>query len=83
MKTILLVDDEQMMLDLLSLYLTPLGYNCIKTESAKAAIHYLESYSVDLILLDIMMPEMDGWMGSMSGNQKILGYPYYYANGNE
>ena len=30
MKTILLVDDEPMMLDLLSLYLSPLGYNCIK-----------------------------------------------------
>lgn len=61
MKTILLVDDEQMMLDLLSLYLTPLGYSCVKTDSAKAAINYLELHSVDLILLDIMMPEMDGW----------------------
>lgn len=61
MKTILLVDDEQLMLDLLSLYLLPLGYNCIKKESAKDAIQYLKSNTVDLILLDIMMPEMDGW----------------------
>lgn len=61
MKTILLVDDELMMLDLLSLYLTPVGYKCIKMTSAKAAIQYLESNQVDLILLDIMMPEMDGW----------------------
>ncbi|MEK3992843.1 MULTISPECIES: response regulator [Robertmurraya] len=61
MKTILLVDDELMMLDLLSLYLTPEGYKCIKMTSAKAAIQYLESNPVDLILLDIMMPEMDGW----------------------
>ncbi len=61
MKTILLVDDELMMLDLLSLYLTPVGYKCIKMTSARAAIHYLESNPVDLILLDIMMPEMDGW----------------------
>jgi DNA-binding response OmpR family regulator len=60
MKTILLVDDEPMMLDLLSLYLSPIGYHCIKKESALKAIHYLESHSVDLILLDIMMPEMDG-----------------------
>ena len=60
MKTILLVDDEPMMLDLLSLYLSPLGYNCIKRESALDAIQYLELHSVDLILLDIMMPDMDG-----------------------
>jgi DNA-binding response OmpR family regulator len=61
LRTILLVDDEQMMLDLLSLYLSPLGYNCIKKESALEAINYLESNQVDLILLDVMMPEMDGW----------------------
>lgn len=61
MKTILLVDDEALMLDLLSLYLSPLGYNCIKKESALDAIKYLKSHSVDLILLDVMMPEMDGW----------------------
>lgn len=61
MKTILLVDDEQMMLDLLSLYLSPIGYYCIKKESALEAINYLESNRVDLILLDVMMPEMDGW----------------------
>ncbi len=61
MKTILLVDDEPMMLDLLSLYLSPLGYKCIKKESAIEAIYYLQSHDVDLILLDIMMPEMDGW----------------------
>ncbi|MCQ6274559.1 response regulator transcription factor [Bacillus sp. V3B] len=60
MKSILLVDDEPMMLDLLSLYLSPLGYNCIKKESALDAIDYLESHSIELILLDIMMPNMDG-----------------------
>lgn len=61
MRKILLVDDEAMMLDLLSLYLSPLGYNCIKKESAVDAINFLKSQSVDLILLDVMMPEMDGW----------------------
>ncbi|MBP3041588.1 response regulator transcription factor [Bacillaceae bacterium Marseille-Q3522] len=60
MKTILLVDDEPLMLDLLSLYLSPLGYNCIKKESAADAISYLKQASADLILLDIMMPEIDG-----------------------
>ncbi|MEK3991706.1 response regulator [Robertmurraya sp. FSL R5-0851] len=61
MKTILLVDDEQRMLDLLTLYLEPKGYNCVPHTSALDALTYLSSYQVDLVLLDIMMPEMDGW----------------------
>ncbi|MGG3469339.1 response regulator transcription factor [Neobacillus pocheonensis] len=61
MKKILLVDDESRMLDLLSLYLTPKGYHCIKLTSGIEAIHFLEGDQADLILLDVMMPEMDGW----------------------
>jgi DNA-binding response OmpR family regulator len=61
LKKILLVDDEVRMLDLLALYLAPKGYTCIKMSSAADAIHYLDSESVDLIILDVMMPGMDGW----------------------
>lgn len=61
MKKILLVDDEQRMLDLLCLYLEPKGYKCVPHTSALYALEYLSSYQVDLVLLDIMMPEMDGW----------------------
>ena len=61
MKTVLLVDDEQRMLDLLALYLTPHGYKCIKKTSGMDALTFLENEQVDIVLLDIMMPEMDGW----------------------
>jgi DNA-binding response OmpR family regulator len=61
MNTILLIDDETRMLELLSLYLAPLGYKCIQKTSALDGIRYLEDHHVDLILLDVMMPEMDGW----------------------
>jgi DNA-binding response OmpR family regulator len=61
MATIILVDDETRMLELLSLYLAPLGYKCIKQTSAIDALSYLEANNADLILLDVMMPEMDGW----------------------
>ncbi|OCA85091.1 response regulator transcription factor [Pseudobacillus wudalianchiensis] len=60
MNTILLVDDEERMLDLLSIYLTP-NYQCIKTNSGLKAISYIKRHDVDLVLLDIMMPEVDGW----------------------
>lgn len=61
MKTILLVDDEPMMLNLLSLYLAPYGYSCIKSESGIEALTYLHNESIDMVILDVMMPEMDGW----------------------
>ena len=61
MTKILLVDDESRMLDLLSLYLTPKGYQCIKRTSAIEAIQYLHEDKADLLLLDVMMPEMNGW----------------------
>lgn len=60
MKTLLLIDDEPRMLDLLSLYLEP-KFHCIAESSILEALTYLEEHHVDLVLLDIMMPEMDGW----------------------
>lgn len=60
MKTLLVIDDEPRMLDLLSLYLEP-KFHCITESSVLDALTYLETHHVDLVLLDIMMPEMDGW----------------------
>ncbi|MFY3792093.1 response regulator transcription factor [Ureibacillus sp. MALMAid1270] len=61
MNTILLVDDEQRMLDLIELFLLPLGMKCIKETSGINAIEMIEKEKVDLVLLDVMMPEMNGW----------------------
>lgn len=70
MDNILLVDDETRMLDLLSLYLLPKGFHCTKATSGKEALKLLEKKHFDLVLLDIMMPEMNGWETC----QKIRGY---------
>jgi DNA-binding response OmpR family regulator len=61
MKKIVLVDDEALMLDLLELYLKPKGYDCVKCQSGEEAVEYVQTHPCDLILLDIMMPRMDGW----------------------
>ncbi|MGE7844084.1 response regulator transcription factor [Lysinibacillus sp. NPDC093712] len=60
MKTLLLIDDEPRMLELLTLYLEP-SFHCIARSSVRDALDYLEENHVDLVLLDIMMPDMDGW----------------------
>ncbi|MCK1998338.1 response regulator transcription factor [Psychrobacillus psychrodurans] len=61
MRTILLVDDEQRMLNLIELFLQPLGFKCIKETSGKKAIEKLKNEKINLVLLDVMMPEMNGW----------------------
>lgn len=61
MQKVLLVDDEKRMLDLVSLYLQPHRYLCKKALGAHEALAYLEKEVFDIILLDIMMPDMDGW----------------------
>lgn len=61
MKSIVLVDDEQRMLDLLELFLAPHGYHCMKALNGPAALDLLEKQNVHLVLLDVMMPGMDGW----------------------
>lgn len=57
----MLVDDEKRMLDLVSLYLRPHDYACTKADSGKLALDLLDKETFDLVLLDIMMPDMDGW----------------------
>ncbi|WP_088051894.1 response regulator transcription factor [Virgibacillus dakarensis] len=61
MKKVLLVDDEQRMLDLLALYLEPHHFNCTKALGSDMALSYIEKETFDIVLLDIMMPEMNGW----------------------
>ncbi|HJZ12391.1 MAG TPA: response regulator [Acidobacteriota bacterium] len=58
---ILLVDDEEDILDFLELILEEQGYSVIKANSGKEALAVAQMHHPELILLDIMMPEMDGW----------------------
>lgn len=57
---ILIVDDDKDIRNLLGIYLENEGYKYIKCDSAQRALEVLEEYRISLILLDIMMPGMDG-----------------------
>lgn len=58
---ILLVDDEEDILDFLELILEEQGYSVVKANSGREALAAAQMHRPELILLDIMMPEMDGW----------------------
>ncbi|MGG0185898.1 response regulator transcription factor [Bacillus rhizoplanae] len=61
MAKLLLVDDEERMLRLLDLFLSPRGHFCIKATSGQEALELVQQKEFDLILLDVMMPKTDGW----------------------
>lgn len=58
--TILVVDDEQDILDLIEYNLQKEGFDVIKAEDGKEGIETARAHHPNLILLDIMMPKMDG-----------------------
>ncbi|VYU38877.1 response regulator [Clostridium tertium] len=57
---ILIVDDEKEIRDLVDIYLKGEGYETLKAENGEEALKLLEKEKVDLIILDIMMPKVNG-----------------------
>lgn len=59
--TIMVVDDEQEIADLIEVYLRNENYEVVKFYSAADALAFLETRQPDLAVLDVMMPEMNGF----------------------
>ena len=58
---ILIVDDDENICELLNLYLKKDGFDTSIAYNGRQAVELAEKYNPDLILLDIMLPELDGW----------------------
>ena len=58
---ILIVDDDENICELLRLYLEKDGFDTVVANDGEQAVEYASKYSPDLILLDIMLPKLDGW----------------------
>ena len=58
---ILIVDDQPQNVELLEAYLVPQGYEIVSAASGAEALGKLSGHDIDLILLDVMMPCMDGF----------------------
>lgn len=59
--TILIADDEAEIRELLRLYLEKDGYRVLEAADGRSALSLLETEEIDMALLDIMMPEVDGY----------------------
>ncbi len=61
MGKILVVDDDKNICELLRLYIEKEGFEVQIANDGKAAIDMFETGNFSLIMLDIMLPELDGW----------------------
>jgi len=61
MEKILIVDDEEMIRELIKLNLEVAGYECIEASDGLEALNIIKKNNFDLVLLDIMMPKVDGY----------------------
>lgn len=60
-KTILVVDDERNLREMIASYLKNEGYEIKEASNGKMALQCVKENQLDLVLLDIMMPEIDGY----------------------
>lgn len=60
-ETVLIVEDDQDIVELLSLYLTGSGYDVVTAGNGEDALEQLRQYPADIALVDIMMPRMNGY----------------------
>lgn len=86
-QTILVVDDEQDLLDLIEYNLKKEGFDVLKAEDGEEGIEVARESSPDLVLLDIMMPNMDGLevVEVMRGDEDLKRIPIIFltARGDE
>ena len=76
-RSILIVDDEEDVLTLLQLVFETNGFSARTASNGKAAVASAYENPPDVILLDVMMPEMDGWqvLRSLKGDERTRHIP--------
>lgn len=62
---ILVCDDDQAIVDAIGIYLENEGYQVFKAFNGREALEILDTHEIHLIIMDIMMPEMDGLTATM------------------
>jgi two-component system response regulator ResD len=60
-KIVLIVDDEIRIRKLIADFLIREGYSTLEADNGSAALELLSKVQIDLVILDVMMPEHDGW----------------------
>ncbi len=81
MPLILIVDDKEVQRTLTQMYLSQLGVNCIQASHGKHAVALCQSHNIDLVLMDIRMPVMNGFDASRQIKQLFPQVPIIALSG--
>ena len=84
-KKILLIDDENLILMTTRLLLREMDADIITANSGAEGLALAEKENPDIILLDINMPEMDGWsvLSRLKANDRLSGTPVILLSGDD
>ena len=76
-RRVLVVDDDEILRDVMTQQLAALGWDVLLAENGEVALKVLEAESVDLAIVDISMPELDGFelLGLLRQNPRTLDLP--------
>ncbi|GAJ98944.1 LOW QUALITY PROTEIN: phosphate regulon transcriptional regulatory protein PhoB [Geomicrobium sp. JCM 19055] len=78
--TILIVDDDREISELVSYQLRQEGYSVLIAGDGKEALHLVSNHIVDLIILDVMMPEVDGFQVAKTIREKKMIVPIIFLS---
>ena len=84
-KKILVVDDDEMILKITDLFLHKAGYEILKVESGPECLEFLKHNKVDLILMDVEMPGLNGFetIQEIRKNHLADDTPAYFLSGSK
>lgn len=60
-KKIIIAEDEPVLIEMYKLYFERAGYEVLKANNGRECIDFVKKEKPDIILLDILMPRVDGW----------------------
>ena len=75
MQTVLVCDDDQAILDSIEIYLKAEGYEVLKAENGNAALKLIADHDIHCMVLDIMMPGLDGLQTTLKIREQHKSFP--------
>ena len=75
--TVLVIDDDEHAREIMQRFLTDAGYEAVVSSSGLEGLHLAEDIMPDLIILDVLMPDLDGWsvLQNLKGSPELADIP--------